>query len=135
MKRQERRGAKGESDLLETTRPEEQRLESEQQPVAPRQIRRTLVATPQDDELLLEQEVLRHHCAHITGPQSFAIVTARLNRVNTKSFMVNERRPDAGRHATLPNPEFGAKILNSETHTVRIGKHCPLFRKFFRTLL
>ena len=67
MKRQERRGAKGESDLLETARSEEQRPESEQQPVAPREIRPTFAATPQDDELLLEQDVLRHHRSNTTG--------------------------------------------------------------------
>jgi hypothetical protein len=36
-------------------------------PVAQRQVRRSLASTAQDDELLLEQEILRDHRAHATG--------------------------------------------------------------------
>ena len=35
--------------------------------VAPRQVRRALASTAQDDQLLLEQEILRHHRSHATG--------------------------------------------------------------------
>ena len=41
------------------------------QPVARRQVRRTLTSPAQNDELLLEQEVLRHHRSYITGATEF----------------------------------------------------------------
>jgi len=46
---------------------EEDRPESAQQPVARRQVRRTLASAAQNDELLLEQEVLRHHRSYTSG--------------------------------------------------------------------
>ena len=67
MKRQERRRAEGDGDLSDAFWTEEERPESAQQPVAPRQVRRALASTAQDDQLLLEQEILRHHRSHATG--------------------------------------------------------------------
>jgi hypothetical protein len=65
--RQQRRWANGEGDVSDASRIEEQRPESAQQPVAPRQIRRALTATTQDDQLLLQQQILRDHRADATG--------------------------------------------------------------------
>ena len=67
MKRQERRGAESDGDLSNASRTEEERPESAQQPVAPRQVRRALATTAQDDQLLLEQEILRDHRSHTAG--------------------------------------------------------------------
>ena len=66
MKREERRGLKGDGDLSDTSCTEEDRPESAQQPVARRQVRRPLASTAQDDQLLLEEEILRHHRSHTT---------------------------------------------------------------------
>jgi hypothetical protein len=41
--------------------------QSAKKPVAPRQVRRALPTTAQDDQLLLEQEILRHDCSHAPG--------------------------------------------------------------------
>ena len=67
MKRQERRGADGDGDLSDASWTEEERPESADQPVAQRQVRRPLASTAQDDQLLLEQEILRDHRSHATG--------------------------------------------------------------------
>jgi hypothetical protein len=67
MKRQERRGLEGEGSLSNSPWTEEDRPESAQQPVARRQVRSALASTAQDDQLLLEQQVLRHHRSYTTG--------------------------------------------------------------------
>jgi hypothetical protein len=67
MKRQERRGLEGEGSLSNAPWTEEDRPESAQQPVARRQVRRTPANPAQNDELLLEQEVLRYHRSYTTG--------------------------------------------------------------------
>ena len=67
MKRQERRGAYADGDLSDSSWTEEERPESAEQPVAQRQVRRPLASTAQDDQLLLEQEILRDHRSHATG--------------------------------------------------------------------
>ena len=51
----------GRSQPLNASGTEEDRPKSTQPPVARRQIRRTFASPAQDDELLLQQEVLRHH--------------------------------------------------------------------------
>src|SRR6266446_4805653 len=66
MKREERRGLEGDGSLSDTSCTEEDRPESAQQPVARRQVRRPLASTAQDDQLLLEEEILRHHRSHAT---------------------------------------------------------------------
>jgi hypothetical protein len=40
-------------------------------------VRRPMASTAQNDQLLLEQEILRDHRSHATGPHSFAVTTAR----------------------------------------------------------
>jgi len=67
VKRQQRRGAYGDSDLSDTFWTEEERPESVEQPVAQRQVRRPLASTAQDDQLLFEQEILCDHRSHATG--------------------------------------------------------------------
>ena len=46
---------------------EKERLESAEQPVAPRQVGRPTTRAPQDDQLLGEQEILRDHRAYTPG--------------------------------------------------------------------
>ena len=67
MKRQECRGLEGDRSLSNASWPEEDRPESAQQPVARRQVRRPLASTAQDDQLMREQEILRHHRSHTPG--------------------------------------------------------------------
>jgi hypothetical protein len=66
MKRQERRGAYADGELSDSSWTEEERRESAEQPVAQRQVGRPLASTAQDDQLLLEQEILRDHRSHAT---------------------------------------------------------------------
>jgi hypothetical protein len=67
----------GDGSLSNAFRTEEDRPESAQQSVARRQVRRPLASTAQDDQLLLEQEILRHHRSDTPGAKSFAVTTAR----------------------------------------------------------
>ena len=67
MKRQERRGAYADGDLSDSSSAEEKCPESEQQPVTRCQAWRSLARTAQDDQLLLEQKILRDHRSHATG--------------------------------------------------------------------
>src|SRR5712692_8438341 len=67
MKRQERRGAYADGDPSDSSWTEEERPESAEQPVTQRQVRRPLSSTAQDDQLLLEQEILRDHRSYATG--------------------------------------------------------------------
>ena len=67
MKRQERRGAYADGDLSDSSWAEEECPEAEQQPVTRCQAWRPLARTAQDDQLLLEQKILRDHRSHATG--------------------------------------------------------------------
>ena len=67
MKRQDCRGLEGDGSLWNASGTEEDRPESAQQSVARRQVRRPLASTAQGDQLLLEQEILRHHRSHTPG--------------------------------------------------------------------
>ena len=67
MKREERRRAERDGDRSDASWTEEERPESAQQPVAPPQVRRPLARPAQNDQLLLEQEILRDHRSHATG--------------------------------------------------------------------
>ena len=67
MQCQERRGAYADGDLSDSSWAEEECPESEQQPVTRCQGWRPLARTAQDDQLLLEQKILRDHRAHATG--------------------------------------------------------------------
>src|SRR5713226_7930107 len=67
MKRQERRGTYADGDLPDSSWTEEERPQCADQPVAQGQVRRPLASTAQDDQLLLEQEILRDHRSHATG--------------------------------------------------------------------
>jgi hypothetical protein len=67
MKRQERRGAEGDGDLSDACGTEEERPESAEQPVGPPQVRRSMARTAKDDQLVLEQEILRDDRSHAAG--------------------------------------------------------------------
>jgi len=60
----QRRGAYGDGDFSDSSWTEEQRPESTEQPVAHRQVWRPQTGTPQGDQLLLEQEILRDRRSH-----------------------------------------------------------------------
>ena len=67
MKRQKRGGAEGDGELSNPARIEEERLESAEQPIASRQVGRPAAGAAQDDQLVLEQEILRDHGSDATG--------------------------------------------------------------------
>jgi hypothetical protein len=67
MNRQQRRGAQGDGELSNAAWIEKERLESAEPPVAPRHVGRPTTSAPQDDQLMLEQEMLRDHRAYTTG--------------------------------------------------------------------
>ena len=114
MKRQERRGLEGDGSLSNASWTEEDRPESAQQPVARRQVRRPLASTAQDDQLLLEQEILRHHRSHTTGATELRGHDGQVKQGEQEvPHAAGQRRSDVGRRATLPNPGFGARIPNS----------------------
>src|SRR5215510_2103727 len=66
MKRQERRGAEGDGEFSNAAWIEEERLESAEQSVARRQVGRPATSAAEDDQLVLEQEILRDHGPHAT---------------------------------------------------------------------
>src|SRR5262245_25562053 len=66
MKRQERRGAEGDGEFSNAAWIEEERLESAEQSVARRQVGRPATTAAEDDQLVLEQEILRDHGRHAT---------------------------------------------------------------------
>jgi len=116
MKRQQRRGPKRDGDVSDTPRIEEQRPESAQQPVAPPQVRRTLAATAQDDQLLLEQQILRHHRAYATGTTELGCHDSKMqqreqdilhSRFSVRQvFSVVQRcgRPNSARELAIRDP-------------------------------
>jgi hypothetical protein len=71
MKREQRRGTYADSDPADSSWTEKERPESAEQPVPPRQVRRPPASPAQDDQLLLEQEILRHHRSYTTGANEF----------------------------------------------------------------
>ena len=77
----------GDGDLSDASWAEEKRPHSADQPLAQRQVRRSLASTAQDDELLLEQEISAITARAPPGPHSFAVVTARWSKVSRTSFM------------------------------------------------
>ena len=116
MKRQQRRGPKRDGDVSDTPRIEEQRPESAQEPVAPPQVRRAPAATVQDDQLLLEQQILRHHGAHATGTTELRghdgkmqqreqdILHSRVSVGQVFSVVQRCGRPDSARESTIRDP-------------------------------
>ena len=122
MKRQERRGAYGDGDLSDASRTEEERPESAEQPVAQRQVRRPLASTAQDDQLLLEQEILRDHRSHATGPTQ---LRGHDGQVKQSEQEVLHARDSVGQTSgatqRCPNPGISEKIGNSR-RTVAVGR-------------
>ena len=68
MKRQQCRGADANGDLSEPPRPEKEGPESAEKTVDRGQVRCPLPRSTQDDQLLLQQEILRDHGSHAAGP-------------------------------------------------------------------
>jgi hypothetical protein len=67
VKREERRRAEGDRDLSDASWTGEEPPESAPQSVAPQQVRRPLARPAQNEQLLLEQEILRDHRSHAAG--------------------------------------------------------------------
>ena len=67
MKRQERRRAKSDGDLLDPPGAQEERPESAAQPVAQAQAGGASATTAKDEELLFEHEILGDHRSDATG--------------------------------------------------------------------
>ena len=87
MKRQKRRGAQGDGELSNAASIEKERLESAEQPVAPRQVGRPTTRAPPDDQLLLEQESLRDHRTYTTGATEPRATPARCSSVSRRFLM------------------------------------------------
>jgi hypothetical protein len=87
MKRQERRGPKRDGDVSDTPTVQEQRPESAQQPVTPTEVRRTVAAAAQNDQLLLEQQISAITARTPPGPQTFTAMTVRCSSANRTSFI------------------------------------------------
>jgi len=87
-------------DLSDSAGTEEERPESAEQPVAQGQLRRLLSSTAQDDQLLLEQEILRDHCAHAPGATHFRSRDGHVQQASRRSVI---REPASVKApATLP---------------------------------
>jgi len=93
MNRQERRRAEGDGDLSDAFWTEEERPESAEQPVALRQVRRAPASTAQDDHLLLEQEILRHHRSHATGATATLTLIGEHPIIEIRGARKSSRRP------------------------------------------
>ena len=129
MKRQKRRGAYGDGDLSDASWTEEERPESAEQPVAQRQVRRPLASTAQDDQLLLEQEILRDHRSHATGATQ---LRGHDGQVKQGEQEVLHARDSVGQTSGATqrclNPGF-SRELQFETH------RCVLISRLARSVL
>ena len=111
---------------------EEERAESTEQPGAQRQVRRPLASTAQDDQLLLEQEILRHHRSHTTGATE---LRGHDGQVQQGEQEVPHVRVSVGQTSGATqrclNPRFGERIGNSRRtgfesiDTSSPPKRCP----------
>ena len=113
MKCEERRGAYANGDLSDASWTEEERPESAEQPVAQCQVRR-LASTAQDDQLLLEQEILRDHGSYATGATQ---LRGHDGEVKQGEQELLHARDSVGQSSGAPqrclNPGFSERIGNS----------------------
>ena len=114
MKCQERRGAYADGDLSDSSWAEEECPESEQQPVTRCQAWRSLARTAQDDQLLLEQKILRDHRAYATGATQ---CRGHSGQVKQGEQEVLHARDSVGQTSGATqrglNPGFSERIWNS----------------------
>src|SRR3954471_8953236 len=94
MKRQQRRGAKGDGDLLDPSGAEEKRPESAQEPIAEGQARRSPATTTKHEELLLEHEILGDHRSDATGATQ---LRRRDSEVEQREQVVSHAQVSVGR--------------------------------------
>src|SRR5712692_4155247 len=114
MKRQERRGAYGDGDLSDASWTEEERPESAEQPVTQRQVRRPLSSTAQDDQLLLEQEILRDHRSQATGATQLCGHDGQVKQGEQEVLHARDSvGQTSGATQRCPNPGISEKIGNS----------------------
>jgi hypothetical protein len=74
---EESRGPKGGGDLVDADWREEERPQSNQEPIAQAQARRPPTPATKHDQLLLEYEILGNNRSHVTGPTQFRYREAR----------------------------------------------------------
>jgi hypothetical protein len=117
MKCEERRRANGDGDLVDASGAEEQRPESANEPVAPRQAGCPPATTPKDDELLLEHEILGHHRSHATVATQLRGHDGEVEQDEQEVLHARVRigqRPSATQRC--PIREIRARIGRFETH-------------------
>jgi hypothetical protein len=120
MKRQERRRAKGDGDFSNTSGTEEERFESAEQPVAPRQVGRSPPSTAQDDQLLLEHEILCDHRSHATGATQFRGHDTKVEHCEQEILHARDSvGQTAGATQRCLNPIFSERIGNSRRTGVK----------------
>src|SRR5229473_104902 len=120
MPRQERRGAYADGDLSDSSWTEEERPESAEQPVAQRQVRRPVATTAQDDQLLLEQEILRDHRSHATGATQLRGHDSYVKQGEQEVLHARDSVGQiSGATQRCANPGFSERIGNSRPTTHR----------------
>ena len=87
MKRQECRGAYGDGELSDASWTEEEQPESTKQPVAERQVRRSLATTTKNDQLLREDEILSDYRSDTTGATQLRGQDGEVQQGEQGSFM------------------------------------------------
>ena len=123
MKRQQRRGAEGDGDLSNASWTEEERPESAEQPVARHQVRRPLASAAQDDQLLLEQEVLRDHRSHATGATELRGHDGEVQQGEQEVPHVRVSvGQTSGAEQRCRNPGFSARIRNSRVRREKVNQ-------------
>ena len=114
MKCQERRGAYADGDLSDSSWAEEECPEAEQQPVTRCQAWRPLARTAHDDQLLLEQKMLRDHRSHATGATQRRGHDGPVKQGEQEVLHARDRvGQTSGATQRCLNPGFSERIENS----------------------
>ena len=114
MKRQQCRGADANGDLSEPPRPEKEGPESAEKAVDRGQVRCPLPRSTQDDQLLLQQEILRDHGSHAAGPTELCGRDGQVEQGEHDSFHTRDSVGDTiGGTQRCLRPAFSERIGNS----------------------
>ena len=119
MERQERRWAQADGDLSDASGAEKQRPEPAQQPVSACQVRRPLPSTPQDEQLLLEQEILRDHRSDATTATQLRGKDGQVEQGEQEVPYARQRRSEIVHPGTLLESQIQAENCEFETHRRR----------------
>ena len=114
MKRQQCRRADANGDLSEPPRPEKEGPESAEKAVDRGQVRCPLPRSTQDDQLLLQQEILRDHGSHAAGPTELCGRDGQVEQGEHDSFHTRDSvgHTIGGTQRCL-RPAFSERIGNS----------------------